>query len=102
MALRPHDLGDLMLAPVLLSLEERIEELGQLSQSDLEFRVALDANIDTHEASRRPDGLQETIIMNVDLHGWTTKLVERGLEVSHGEHRFVLGLPRNMHEFLNA
>ena len=41
---RPHDVTDLYLAPVLLAVDARIEELGKLDKDGLAYEVALESN----------------------------------------------------------
>ena len=43
MANTPHDLSDLYLAPVLLAVDARLEELGKLDLGQLAYEVALPA-----------------------------------------------------------
>ena len=40
MATRPHDLTDLYLAPVVLTVDARIAELGRLDRDRLAYKVA--------------------------------------------------------------
>ena len=44
MAGRPHDISDLYLAPVLLAVDAKIEELGKLDKDGLAYEVALESN----------------------------------------------------------
>ena len=44
MATRPHDISDLYLAPVVLAVDARIEELGQLDKDRLTYEVALESD----------------------------------------------------------
>jgi hypothetical protein len=93
MADRPHDVTDLYLAPVLLAVDARIEELGKLDKDGLVYEVALEA--DSPEISRRmrEDALIRTITHLIDTHHWTFSWDPRGLRMTHEEHTFVLGIP---------
>ena len=51
MADRPHDVTDLYLAPVLLTVDARIEELGKLDKDRLAYEVALES--DSPELTRQ-------------------------------------------------
>ena len=51
MATRPHDLTDLYLAPVVLAVDARIEELGRMDKSGLAYEVALES--DTPDFTRK-------------------------------------------------
>ena len=78
MAIRPHDVTDLYLAPVVLAVDARIEQLGQLDK----------------------DGLLRTVTHLVDCHGWESSWDPRGLRLTHDAHTFVLGIPAVFHEYL--
>jgi len=41
----PHDVPDLLLAPVVLALDARLEELGRLGGEALRNRIASDSGI---------------------------------------------------------
>ncbi|GAA4382281.1 hypothetical protein [Agromyces bauzanensis] len=100
MAERPHDMTDLYLAPVVLGVEARLEELGTLSTDDLNFELILETNIEPQDTAERRKALIETVRRRVELHGWSLSLNERGLAVSHDDHTVVLGLPDNLREYL--
>ncbi|WP_136707226.1 hypothetical protein [Agromyces sp. H66] len=91
---------DLYLAPVVLGVEGRLEELGALSSDDLGFQVILETNIEPRDTAERRKALIETIRRRVELHGWEVSLHERGVAVSHDDHTIVLGLPDNVREYL--
>lgn len=96
---KPHSVPDLYLAPVVLELDERLEELGALSPGDLATRVELASNTPGTRVEWRADGLLRTIEQFVDLHDWTLSWDARGLRVSHGKHHVVLGLPETLRTF---
>ena len=100
MAERPRDVTDLYLAPVVLEVDGRLEELGALSADDLGFQVVLETNIEPQNAAEREKALLETIRRRVELHGWKLSLHERGLAVGHDRHALVLGLPAKLREYL--
>ena len=100
MAERPQDRTDLYLAPVVLGVEERLEELARLSGDDLRFQVILETDVEPRDAAERREAFVETMRRRVELHGWSLSLRERGLAVSHDEHTIVLGLPNNVKEYL--
>lgn len=102
MAERPHDITDLYLAPVVLGVEECLEELGALSSDELSFQVVLETNIEPRDSAERRKALIETVRRRVELHGWGVSLQERGVAVSHDDHTIVLGLPDNVRDYLRA
>jgi hypothetical protein len=93
MADRPHDVTDLYLAPVLLAVDARIEELGKLDRDRLVYEVALEADSPEFTRQMREEGLIRTITHLIDTHHWTFSWDPRGLRMTHEEHTFVLGVP---------
>jgi hypothetical protein len=93
MADRPHDVTDLYLAPVLLAVDARIDELGKLDRDRLVYEVALEADSPEFTRQMREEGLIRTITHLIDTHHWTFSWDPRGLRMTHEEHTFVLGIP---------
>ena len=100
MADRPHDVTDLYLAPVLLAVDARIEELGKLDRDDLAYEVALESDRPDTTRQLREEGLIATVTHLTDTHGWAFSWDPRGLRMTHGAHSFVLGLPAVFRDFL--
>jgi hypothetical protein len=99
----PHDLTDLYLAPVALSLDAVLEEWGALDQDDLAFKASPYAGI-RPEWTRddRAEALLAAVAYSVDCHEWSLSWHPRGLMLTHKGHRFVLGVPANFREFLEG
>jgi len=93
MATRPHDLTDLYLAPVVLAVDARIEELGRLNKNRLAYEVALESDTPDFTRQMRADGLIRAIAHLVDAHDWEFGWDPRGLRLTHEAHSFVLGIP---------
>ena len=100
MADRPHDVTDLYLAPVLLAVDARIEELGKLDRDGLAYEVALESDRPDTTRQLREEGLIATVTHLTDTHGWAFSWDPRGLRMTHGAHSFVLGLPAVFRDFL--
>ena len=100
MATRPHDITDLYLAPVVLALDARIEELGRLDRDRLAYEVALESDSPDFTRSMREDGLIRTVTHLVDSHDWDFSWDPRGLRLTHDAHTFVLGIPAVFLEYL--
>lgn len=98
--MKPHDTTDIFLAPVALSLDQRLEELAELSPQELDFRIGLETGADTHSPELRSRGLLLSLTHVIDLHGWTVEWSSRGLRLSHEEHCLTLGLPQSLAEYL--
>ena len=90
---RPHDVTDLYLAPVLLAVDARIEELGQLDEGGLAYEVELESDLPGITRQMREEALMRAITHLTDTHHWTFSWDPRGLRLTHHAHTFVLGLP---------
>jgi hypothetical protein len=93
MAERPHDVTDLYLAPVLLAVDARIEELGQLDEDGLAYEVALESDVPDFTRQMRQEALIRAITHLVDTHHWEFSWDPRGIRMTHDAHTLVLGLP---------
>lgn len=102
MAPGPHDVPDLYLAPVLLALDARIEELGKLDKDGLVYEVALESDSPDFTRRMREEALIRTITHMIDPHHWTFSWDVRGLRLTHDAHTFVLGVPPVFLEFLQG
>jgi len=100
MATRPHDVTDLYLAPVVLAVDARIEELGRLDRDRLAYEVALESDSPDFTRSMREDGLIRTVTHLIDSHDWEFSWDPRGLRLTHDAHTFVLGIPVVFLEYL--
>jgi mannose-6-phosphate isomerase-like protein (cupin superfamily) len=100
MAIRPHDVADLYLAPVVLAVDARIEKLGRLDKDGLAYEVALESDSPDFTRRIREDGLIRTVTHLIDCHGWEFSWDPRGLRLTHDAHTFVLGIPAVFLEYL--
>ncbi len=102
MAERPHDVTDLYLAPVLLAVDTRIEELGKLDKDGLAYEVALESDSPDITRHMREEALIRTITHLADTHHWEFSWDPRGLRMSHDSHTFVLGIPAVFVDYLDG
>ena len=100
MAARPHDASDLYLAPVMLAVDARIEELGKLDKSQLAYEVALETNSLDVTRTMREEALIRAVTHLIEPHHWEFSWDPRGLRMTHHEHTFVLGVPAVFLEYL--
>jgi hypothetical protein len=100
MPARPHDITDLYLAPVALTVDARIEELGGLDKERLAYEVALESDSPDFTREMREDGLIRAITHLTETHDWEFSWDPRGLRVTHDAHTFVLGIPAVFVEYL--
>lgn len=97
---RPHDVTDLYLAPVLLAVDARIEELGKLDKDGLAYEVALESNSPDFTRQMREEALIRTITHLTETHHWEFSWDPRGLRLTHDAHTFVLGIPAVFLDYL--
>jgi hypothetical protein len=97
---RPHDVTDLYLAPVLLALDARIEELGKLDKDGLAYEVVLETNSPDFTRQMREEALIRTITHLTETHHWELSWDPRGLRLTHDAHTLVLGIPAVFHDYL--
>jgi hypothetical protein len=100
MATRPHDLTDLYLAPVVLAVDARIEELGRLDKNGLAYEVALESDSPDFTRRMREEALIRTVTHLIDSHDWDFSWDPRGLRLTHETHTFVLGIPAVFRDYL--
>lgn len=99
MATRPHDVTDLYLAPVVLEVDARIEELGHLDKDQLAHKVAFYS--DSKDSRPMSDeALIGTVTYLIDRHGWEFSWDLRGLRLTHDAHSLVLGVPAVFLQYL--
>jgi hypothetical protein len=102
MTARPHDATDLFLAPVLLAVDARIEELGKLDKDRLAYEVALESDSPGVTRHMREEALIRTITYLIDRHHWEFSWDPRGLRLAHDAHTFVLGVPAVFLEYIEG
>lgn len=98
----PHDATDLVLAPVALQLDERLDRLGALEPEELLFLIALETDREPHSPEQRRVLLLEALGRDVDTRGWEISWDPRGLRLQHEGRGLVLGLPPALVAFLKG
>ena len=93
MAARLHDITDLYLAPVVLAVDARIQELAHLDKDRLAYEVALESDSPDLTRPMREEALIRTVTHLIDCHDWKFSWDPRGLRLTHDAHTFVLGVP---------
>ena len=98
----PHDTIDLVLAPVALQIDERLERLGTLDADELVFLIALETDREPRTLEQRRALLLEALGRDVDTRGWALSWDPRGLCLEHEGRRLVLGLPPKVRAFVSG
>jgi hypothetical protein len=97
---RPHDIADLYLAPVVLTIDAELEALRGKSYDDIVMYIALATNREPRTRADKRRYFIEAVTKFHDLHGWEIVCHPRGLMLAHGDHQLVLGLPPTVHSYL--
>ena len=100
--MKPHDATDLLLAPVALALDARIEELGRLDAAKLAEVVILETNAITRSRAEAAQALVDAITYLIDTHGWAVSWDERGVRLAHSGHEIVLGVPAGLTAYVDT
>lgn len=98
----PHDTIDLVLAPVALQIDERLDRLGTLDADELVFLIALETDREPRTLDQRRALLLEALGRDVDTRGWELGWDPRGLRLEHEGRRLVLGLPPALAAFIRG
>jgi hypothetical protein len=96
----PHDVSDLLLAPLALRLDQELEDLAGLTAQELHFRISLATDRDPRTADERRRLLLEMLERFLQMGEWSLSWGERGLVLTHDDRRLVLGIPANLRAFL--
>lgn len=99
---KPHDPTDLLLSPVALAIDERLEELAKLDAEELSRRIAWETNSQPRNAAEATRALVSSLTYLIDTHGWEVSWDTRGIRLHHDDHDVVLGVPENLVRFVAA
>ncbi|WP_019875312.1 hypothetical protein [Sporichthya polymorpha] len=100
--LKPHDPTDLLLSPVALEIDERLEQMAKLDAAALTRQIAWETNMEPRNADEAARAVIASVTYLVDTHGWEVSWDPRGVRLHHENHDMVLGVPRNLVEFVSA
>jgi hypothetical protein len=93
---RPHDPTDLMLAPVALAIDDRLQELAALDPAELDRRIVWETNMQPRTVEGAHHAILEDLTYLIPTRGWELSWDERGVRLQHRDHTLVLGVPDNL------
>jgi hypothetical protein len=99
---KPHDATDLLLSPVALAIDERIEEFAGLDAIEISKRIVWETNMQPRTAEEAGRALVASLTYLLDTHGWEVSWDSRGVRLHHDDHDVVLGVPDNLMDFVAA
>jgi hypothetical protein len=97
---RPHDTTDLLLAPVALAIDARLQELAVLNASSLQQRITWETNMVSWSSEEAGRAVVADVTYLIPTHGWDVSWDARGIRLQHGEHSVVLGAPDNVRDYV--
>lgn len=97
---KPHDATDLMLPPVALAIDEKLEELATLDAAELSSRIILETNMQPRDSIEAARAVVASLTYLVDTHGWEVSWDTRGIRLHHDDHNVVLGVPGNLSQYV--
>jgi hypothetical protein len=104
MTLRPRTPKDLLLAPVAAQIDMNLQELRELSPSEIGDTLGLVLNVDRAGADRaqRAARILEFGLRSVELHDWHTEITDDSarLRLSGGSVSIDLGLSATILAFI--
>lgn len=100
--MRPHDPSDLLLAPVALQVDAKLQALSGMSREKLARHLALEIDRDPRTQEQRAKDVVDAATNLIDMNGWTAAWDERGIRLTHGRHSLVLGVSATLVEYVRA
>lgn len=102
MTLLPHDVTDVLLAPVVLQVDQRLTQYRDMTRPQLRQEVALLADMPDRTRPQREASVLRALEHHQDLHGWTLNLDDRGIRLTHGDHSVTLGVPLVVRDYIDG
>jgi hypothetical protein len=99
---RPRDPIDLMLAPVALAVDTRLQDLAGLDHAELDRRIVWETNMMPRSREGAARAIVEDLTSLVPTRGWELSWDERGIRLQHRDHTLVLGIPDNLARWVDS
>ena len=90
----PKDLTDLQLAPRVLTIDRRWDELDLLELRELRLGVALQAPPPDRSRASRRQALLMMVCHQLDSRGWAMSWNDRGIRILHDHHHVTLDVAK--------
>ena len=97
---KPHDATDLLLSPVALAIDERLEEFASMDATEISKRIVWETNMQPRTAAEAGRALVASLTYLLDTHGWEVSWDARGIRLHHENHDVVLGVPDNLLDYV--
>lgn len=100
--MRPRDPTDLVLAPVALQVDAKIQELSGLTREELAYHLALEVDRNPRTEEQRARDIVDAVVHLVDMSGWSAAWDPRGVRLTHGRHTMVLGVGAEVAQYVRS
>jgi hypothetical protein len=98
----PTDLPDLQLAPLVLTIDRRLNELDLLDLRELRLRAGLQAPPPDRSRASRRQALLTMVRHQLDSRGWTMSWNDRGIRILHDHHHVTLGVAKTFVSYIEG
>ena len=98
--MRPRDPTDLMLAPVALQVDAKVQELSKLKREQLAYHLALEVDRDPRTEQQRGRDVVDAAVKLIDMSGWEASWDPRGVRLTHGRNSLVIGVGADVTEYV--
>jgi len=105
MTLRPKKPTDLTLAPVAAEIDQNLQSLRDLPPKELVAAITLSVNENPGETrDERAKQVSETVLRDVDLHGWTAEISDDAtrLQLRGGSVSLDVGLSARVRDYIEG
>jgi hypothetical protein len=100
--MRPRDPADLLLAPVALQVDAKVQELSAMNREQLAYHLALEVDRDPRTEQQRGKDIVDAAVKLIDMSGWEANWDPRGVRLSHGRHSIVIGVGADVAEYVRS
>jgi hypothetical protein len=102
MNMRPRDAADLLLAPVALQVDAKVQELSRMNPEQLAYHLAMEVDRDPRTEKQRGKDIVDAAVKLIDMNGWEASWDVRGVRLTHGRHSLVIGVGADVATYVRS
>jgi hypothetical protein len=102
MNMRPRDAADLLLAPVALQVDAKVQELSRMNPEQLAYHLAMEVDRDPRTEKQRGKDIVDAAVKPIDMDGWEASWDVRGVRLTHGRHSLVIGVGADVATYVRS
>jgi hypothetical protein len=100
--MRPRDPADLLLAPVALQVDAKVQEMSTMKPEQLAYHLALEVDRDPRTEQQRGRDIVDAAVKLIDMNGWEASWDPRGVRLTHGRHSLVIGVGAEVSDYVHS